>query len=57
VPVALAHGLLDILQIALSALVITLGRVVLAALSALARDGVACAPQRLLRVGLAATAL
>ena len=45
------------LELALAALVLALGRVVLAALGALARDGLARAPQRLLRVGLAAAAL
>ena len=45
------------LERALAALVVALGGVLLAALGALARDGLARAPQRLLRVGLAAAAL
>lgn len=55
--VALAHGLLDVLEFAFAALVLTVGRVVLAALGPLARDSLARAAQRLLRVGLAAAAL
>ena len=44
-------------SVALAALVVALGGMLLAALGALAGDGLARAPQRLLRVGLAATAL
>ena len=54
----LAHGLLDVLELALAASwLVALGGMPLAALGALARDGLPCAPQRLLRVGLAAAAL
>ena len=55
--VLLAHGVLDVDERALAALILALGRVVLAALGPLARDRLARPAHRLLRVGLAAAAL